>query len=271
MKADPLGDKVKAYEDVGNLRSFKSDAFLLARVDGRAFHTFTKGAKKPVDMWLLTAMIEATKAVSADLHPRLAYVQSDEATFCWHFASPEAGALPFGGREQKLCSVIAAAFTGAFITALIETDPQRYRERGIVPAFDCRVWEVPTVDDQRDAFAWREKDAIKNAVSTAACTIATPKELESLKHNERINLMLQRGFDWEALPQEYKRGAYVRRIARQMTLEPDVLERIPMSKRPPPGSLVTRHSVEVDLKLKTIESVYNWYDVLAHGAEPQLF
>jgi tRNA(His) 5'-end guanylyltransferase len=269
MKTDPLGDKVKALENVANSQQFSSDAFLLARVDGRAFHTFTKGMAKPFDGWLLDAMITATTIVSVDLKPRLAYVQSDEATFSWR-CSTGVDVLPFNGRVQKLCSLTAALFTAAFIDSLVKTNPNRYIELNRVPAFDCRIWEVPSYQDQYDAFTWREKDAVKNAVSTAACTVATARELAGLKHRERLDILKQRGFDWDGLPNSYKHGAYVRRMARFEEIDEITLAKIPATKRPASGTLVLRHDVRVDEQLLSIKQLDNVEGFFALGEEAQL-
>lgn len=270
MKSDPLGDKVKALEAVANERCFGSDAFLLARVDGRAFHTFTKGMEKPADLWLLDSMIHATIEVARDFKARLAYVQSDEATFCWHYEPSSQEALPFNGREQKLLSLIAGVFSASFIDGLVARDPKRYLELGRVPAFDCRIWEVPSAFEQAEAFAWREKDAVKNAVSTAACTIATPSELAGMKHRERLALLAERDFDWESLPLAFRAGAYVRRQSRMAEIDAETLAKIPMSKRPASGTLFMRHETAVDPKLQSIHQLYNAYEFLTHGEEPKI-
>lgn len=268
MKSDPLGDKVKALEAVANVQCFKPNSFLLARVDGRAFHTFTRGMKKPVDEWLLDSMIDATISVTADFKTRLAFVQSDEATFCWHYDVASQESLPFNGRTQKLCSLIAGVFSASFINALIKRDSERYLALTRFPAFDCRIWEVASAAEQADAFAWREKDAVKNAISSAACTIATTSELACLKQRERLALLKQRGFDWDALPQAYRKGAYIRRQSRLMEFSTETLAKIPPHKRPPAGIQILRHEVAIDVKLQSIEQVYNISEVLTYGAEP---
>lgn len=268
MKSDPLGDKVKAFEDASNEQAFAPNAFLLARVDGRAFHTFTKGMGKPADLWLLDSMIHATIETASDFKSRLAYVQSDEATFCWRYETPAHGSLPFNGRIQKLCSLIAGIFSASFIDGLMARDPKRYLELGRVPAFDCRIWEVPSAQDQVEAFAWREKDAVKNAVSSAASTVATATELAGMKHRERLALLEARGFDWESLPLAFRSGAYIRRQSRMSEIDAETLAKIPPAKRPAPGALFLRHETAVDPRLLSIHQVYNAYEFFAHGAEP---
>jgi tRNA(His) 5'-end guanylyltransferase len=268
MKSDPLGDKVKALEDVANEHAFEPNAFLIARVDGRAFHTFTRGMAKPADLWLLDSMVHATVETAADFKSRLAYVQSDEATFCWHYETPAHGSLPFNGRVQKLCSLIAGVFSACFIDGLVARDPKRYLELGRVPAFDCRIWAVPGAAEQAEAFAWREKDAVKNAVSMAACTVASPSELAGMKHRERLALLEERGFDWEGLPLAFRAGAYVRRQSRMGEIDAETLAKIPPAKRPAAGSLFLRHETAIDPKLQSIHQVYNALEFFTHGVDP---
>ena len=55
MKQDPLYSKMKEYEAVSQINlEYKKP--VVVRIDGRAFHTFTKGFKKPFDMILCKSM-----------------------------------------------------------------------------------------------------------------------------------------------------------------------------------------------------------------------
>ena len=77
-----LGDRIKRYESVSHGVATARTPVLL-RVDGRAFHTYTKGMERPFDSKLTDAMVAAAKTVAADMQGfKLAYIQSDEATFC---------------------------------------------------------------------------------------------------------------------------------------------------------------------------------------------
>ena len=271
MKVDTLGDNVKAYEGMANGETFfgtsvtEEWSYVVARVDGRAFSTFTRGMEKPVDSWILEAMIQAAEGTFGELRPRLAYVQSDEATFCWHRDS-----LEFNGRKQKHVSLLAATFTGYFIDTLVRTEPQRYLELTKVPKFDSRCWEVPTAWDVLDAFAWREKDAVKNAVSTAARTVAPERELHGTNMQTRRNLLKDRGFDWDSLPASYTNGAYLRHVSYQKPLDPETLARIPEHKRPAEGELVTRHEVRVDTRWTSIHQLDNVMEFFASMEDPKL-
>lgn len=56
-KNDSLGDRMKGYESVSrNFLTRRVPAII--RLDGKAFHTFTKGMEKPFDPVLTQAMQE---------------------------------------------------------------------------------------------------------------------------------------------------------------------------------------------------------------------
>lgn len=57
---DSLGDRMKGYEGVSrNFLTRRVPAII--RLDGKAFHTFTKGMKKPFDSVLTQTMQETMK------------------------------------------------------------------------------------------------------------------------------------------------------------------------------------------------------------------
>src|SRR3954469_12276586 len=78
---DDLGDRIKRYENAYRHRLTPRSSVMI-RVDGRAFHTYTRGMTKPFDQRFMESMRTATAAVAAELAGfKLAYTQSDEANF----------------------------------------------------------------------------------------------------------------------------------------------------------------------------------------------
>lgn len=54
-KKDSLGDRMKRYENIS--RNYLTRQIpVIIRLDGKAFHTFTKGVRKPFDRVLMAAM-----------------------------------------------------------------------------------------------------------------------------------------------------------------------------------------------------------------------
>lgn len=113
-KNDSLGDRMKGYEGVSrNFLTRRVPAII--RLDGKAFHTFTKGMEKPFDPVLTQAMQETMKYLCENIQGCvLGYTQSDEITLVLtDYATIQTDAW-FGYNIQKMCSVSASMATMAF-------------------------------------------------------------------------------------------------------------------------------------------------------------
>lgn len=60
MKYDALGTRMKKYEYVSRTHLVNRCPVII-RIDGKAFHTFTRGFKKPFDEVLVKSMQETMK------------------------------------------------------------------------------------------------------------------------------------------------------------------------------------------------------------------
>lgn len=60
MKYDALGTRMKKYEYVSRT-NLVNRCPVIVRLDGKAFHTFTRGFQKPFDEVLVKAMQETMK------------------------------------------------------------------------------------------------------------------------------------------------------------------------------------------------------------------
>ena len=59
-KYDALGERMKGYENVTRTNLMRRCPVII-RIDGKAFHTFTRGFKKPFDSILVQSMQETLK------------------------------------------------------------------------------------------------------------------------------------------------------------------------------------------------------------------
>jgi tRNA(His) 5'-end guanylyltransferase len=118
---------------------------LLARLDGRAFHTFTRDLPRPYAPGMSALMIETTRYLVAEMNARVGYTQSDEISLAWYEPSSSATEYPFDGRYQKLASVLAGMASARFCQLLPTHLPSKV---GTTPHFDCRVWQVPSLDER---------------------------------------------------------------------------------------------------------------------------
>lgn len=78
---DELGVRMKEYyESIPKTKLVRRTPVAIS-IDGKAFHTFTKGFKKPFDTVLLNSMQETMKYLCSNIQGCvLGYTQSDEIT-----------------------------------------------------------------------------------------------------------------------------------------------------------------------------------------------
>lgn len=227
MKKDDFGDRMKHYEALFSSQKTMPLLPVLARLDGVCFHSFAAGLNRPYDTRLSQLMADTTKYLVAETNARVGYTQSDEITLCW-FQDEFTSQIYFNGRVSKLTSVLAAKATAFFNKKLPTIIPEK-QDR--FPVFDCRVWNVPNAIEAVNVFLWREKDAIKNSISMAASDKFSHKELYKVNGKTKIQMLLDKGVDWNALPDFFRYGTYVRKIPVVSTLTEEQLQKIPESRR----------------------------------------
>ena len=264
-KQDTLGDRCKQFERVEADRRAMRGLPLLARLDGRAFHTFTRGLRRPYDPGMSTAMIETTRYLVQEMVALVGYTQSDEITLAWYESSQSASDYAFDGRFQKLASVLAGMASARFGQLLAGHLPAKADE---TPHFDCRIWQVPTLADAADAFVWREDDATKNSITMAASAHYSDRELDGKNSSTKQEMLWQKGVNWNDFPAFFKRGTYLQRRSFDRALSDEERARIPEAHRPPPGMLVKRTQV-AELDLPPVRRIANLAAVLFERADPE--
>jgi tRNA(His) guanylyltransferase len=266
MAKDGLGDRCKIYELAEAGRQAMRGLPLLARLDGRAFHTFTRGMKRPYEHGMSTAMIETARYLVQDMNALVGYTQSDEITLAW-FESPQSTSdYAFNRRFQKLASVLAGMASARFVQLVLDHLPSKSSE---TPHFDCRVWQVPTLNDAAEVFVWREDDAVKNSITMAAGAYYSDAELDGKNSSVKQEMLWQKGINWNDFPSFFKRGTYLQRRTFDRPLADDERARIPEAHRPPVGATFQRAQV-VEIDLPPVRKVENLSAVLFERAEPIL-
>ncbi len=248
---DALGTRMKMYEEPStSRRAFKGQP-LVARLDGKSFHTFTKGLKRPYDQRLSDLMIETMRELVDRFNATVGYVQSDEITLVWLTATDSTVELPFSGRFQKLESLLAGFCSAFFTKRLTEYLPEKAHA---IPHFDCRAFVVPSIQEAYHAVLWRQQDCTKNAISMAAQSMFSHKYLQCRNGPEMQELMWkEKGVNFNDYPAFFKRGTFARRVKEERELTAEQLARIPEAHRAEvsiPGTKVLRSFVDtVDIWL----------------------
>lgn len=224
-----LGDRMKFYEAQETERRFLPMLPVYARVDGRSFSKFTKGMERPYDIAMCRTMIEVTKRLVQDTHAIIGYAQSDEISLCW-YAPNFNSSIFFDGRIFKMISSLSALATAYFNKFAREHWPKKCENKP--PTFDARVCQLPTLEECANMFLWRERDATKNAITMAAQSVYSHKQLHKKNGNEMQEMLFQKGINFNDYPAFFKRGTFVRRVNVEKLLTEEELAKIPEKHRP---------------------------------------
>jgi len=264
---DSLADRMKLYETVESGRRLMPLLPAVVRLDGRAFHTFVRGLAHPYDERLSRLMIETAAFLVRETAATIGYTQSDEITLAWIPDEFESQVF-FDGRAQKMGSVLAALCSTYFNRRLPEFLPTEYGDR--FPVFDCRVWNVPNLEEAANTFLWRELDASKNSIAMAARSFYSHAELDGKTGAQMQELLWQKGVNWNDYPSFFKRGTYLARRTVARSFAPDELEELPTrhAARLNPELIVERTVLKM-LELPPLVRVTNRVGVLFRGEEPQ--
>lgn len=262
---DPLGDRMKMYELAEAGRRLMPLLPIVARVDGRSFHSFTNGLKRPFDPTITEGMIETATALVEETGACMAYTQSDEISLAWH-QTDISSQIWFDGRISKMTSQLGAIATLHFYRFVLRK-MSFYAFK--LPTFDARVWQVPNRTEGANVFVWREWDATKNSLSMAASTYYSHNELHGKNGAEKHDMLHAKGINWNDYPVSFKRGTYIQRRKVSKPFTAEEIEQLPPlhHARTNPDLVIERTRVMV-LDMPPIASVANREEVIFDGAEP---
>jgi len=262
-----MSDRLKTYEAVTTEVKLIEKLPIYARVDMRAGHMWCRGLDKPFDMRYASAMKAATAYLVKETGAVVGMTQSDEASFVWLDDTK----IPFGTRLFKLQSVLASMFTGAFIKAAFENGLGE-KTSGRLPTFDCRVLNLPTLEEAANMVMWRSMDAVKNSITLLALKYFSDRQIHGKNGDEKIQMLAEKGVDYYALPEEYRLGAFFRREVYEKTLTPEEISKIPEKKRTLDANggmtVVRSHIVGFSLGMPLIE-IKNKAEALFSGEKPE--
>ncbi len=238
---------------------------IVARIDGKRFSKWTKGLRRPYDEDFSHLMIEVTKKLVDETHATIGYTQSDEITLIF-FSDSHRSQVFLDGREQKMVSILASMTTAHFNDMRGRILPD-YAGYGAA-YFDARVFAVPNKVEAANALLWREQDATKNAVSMAARAYFSHKSLHGMSGAEmQERLWQEENVNFNDYPAFFKRGTFVQRRFKYVTLDAATLAKIPADKRP---TGPVKRSEVVELQMPRFTSVTNRVDVVFDSADPEV-
>ena len=238
MDNSDLGKRMKEYEAVSQSKLTRRTPVII-RIDGKAFHSFTKGFWRPFDDILIDAMQETMKYLCENIQGCvLGYHQSDEISLLLVDYKKLESSAWFDNKVQKMCSIAASMATMAFnkyfsdnvqdfgYDCCYDPDNDNYGDE-VVPGryedwsqyekyldaldngamFDARCFNIPK-EEVANYFYWREQDAIRNSIQMVGQANFSHKELQG-KSCDQIREMLirERGIDWNDFSTYLQRGS----------------------------------------------------------------
>ena len=201
---DSLGDRMKRnYE--GPARHLLTRRLpVVIRLDGRAFHTFTRDLNKPFDEGFIDAMVEAALTVFSEVQGcKLAYVQSDEASFVLTDYDTLDTDAWFGYVKSKVESISAALMTAAFGRAFRVARPWQ------LAVFDARAFNLPE-SEVVNYFVWRAKDWARNSLSMYAQANFSHAQLQGANSKAMHEMLHDEGRNWTIdLTEAQRNGTFI--------------------------------------------------------------
>lgn len=230
---DSLGDRMKGYYEDRARISLPRRINTIIRIDGKAFHSYTKGCQRPFDLELMEDMDQTAIALCSQIQgAKMAYVQSDEISVVLTDYDDISTQAWFDGNIQKMTSIAASIATAKFntlrVARMLHLDPtdsgftydNEYMRVDVIRIsnvlmkptayFDARVIPIPEIAEVHNYMVWRQQDATRNSIQMLGQAHFSHKQLEGVNCNAiQEKLMTEKGINWNDCPVGFKRGRVV--------------------------------------------------------------
>lgn len=229
---DDLGTRMKSYyEEIPKIKLYRRMP-VIVRCDGKAFHSFTRGFKKPFDKILIQSMKDTMKYLCKNVQGAvMGYCQSDEISLLLIDYQTLTSQAFFDYEVQKVCSITASMATLAFNNAIVANAAKYFesyvKEHDLLylpddmdkycntiqksvdkgAMFDSRCFNL-VKEEVANYFLWRQLDATRNSIQMVGQANFSHKELQGKSCNDIQDMLHeQRGINWNDLPTYQKRGS----------------------------------------------------------------
>ena len=229
---DELGNRMKEFYEDRTRYFLPRRTYTIIRIDGKAFHSFTKIFKRPFDDNFVEMMNKTAIALCKEIQGvKLAFVQSDEISLVLTDFDDVKTCAWLDGNIQKMVSVSASIATAEFNKLHLEyvVSPNLLRSTDLAK-FDSRVFTIPEKHEVINYLIWRQKDATKNSISSVAYSLYSNKELHGKNSDQKQEMIFQKGINWNYLDPMLKRG----RVIVKEKYEKDGVERSHWVVKTPP-------------------------------------
>lgn len=246
---DDLGMRMKSYYEAIPKTRLMRRVPVAIRLDGRSFHTFTKGFEKPFDEVLGRSMRATMKYLCENIQGCVfGFQQSDEITLILVDYKKLTSSAWFDYEVQKMCSIAASMATMAFNKYFVEnylnyiaktewdfsTDEGKDNYRKIFNAyetaakkgamFDARCFNIPK-EEVANLIYWRQLDAARNSIQMVGQAYFSHSELHGKNQNDiQEMLWTTHGINWNNYPTHLKRGSCCIKVGQKTTCAEEHLD-----------------------------------------------
>jgi tRNA(His) 5'-end guanylyltransferase len=218
---DDLGNRMKQFYEDRTRFLLPRRTYTIIRIDGKAFHTYTRGLKQPFDQSLIEDMDATACYLCKNIQgSKFGYVQSDEISILMTDFEAIGTDAWFDGNIQKIVSVAAGLATAEFnrlrlVRSMTEKEDMNipynaeFYGKFKMATFDARVFTIPADYEVENYLIWRQKDATRNSISSVARSLYSQKEVDSKNSDQKQEMIFQKGINWNDYAPKLKRGRFI--------------------------------------------------------------
>lgn len=216
-----LEERMKTYESVAKTYLMRRTPVAI-RIDGKAFHTFTRGMERPFDLIFREVMNKTTLELCKSVQGCVfGYTQSDEITLILKDYTNLDTTAWFDNQVQKIVSVSCSMATLYFNRIFIEVVENAFNSKTITyeqyikytpkynkALFDARVFNIPK-EEVVNLVYWRQQDAIRNSIQSVGQANFTAKQLHGKSVSNIKEMLLNKNIVWDDYEVYLQRGTSV--------------------------------------------------------------
>lgn len=233
MDNNNLAERMKTYyENIPKTKLMRRVPVAI-RLDGKAFHTFTRWFKKPFDDLFITSMQQTMQYLCENIQGCVfGYTQSDEITLILIDYQKLNSDAWFDYEVQKICSISASMATMAFnkffmfefeefnrwVYECNPTDEEKrlndvyYKAMCNGAMFDARCFNIPK-EEVTNLIYWRQLDATRNSIQMVGQHYFSHNQLKGKSCNDIQDMLFKEyGVNWNDYLTFYKRGSACRKV-----------------------------------------------------------
>lgn len=214
-----LDERMKKYEYVTR-HYLMCRTPVIIRIDGKAFHTFTRGMKKPFDHIFMESMQDTMKYLCENVQGCvLGYTQSDEISLLLVDYENLESCAWFDNNLSKIISITSGMASSYFnLIFRYNVEDYCYNMKGSaeyrillrkkardLTVFDSRAFNLQK-EEVNNYFVWRQQDAIKNAIQMIGRAYFTHKELENKNGKDIVDMLDNIKVNYHSYSTSEKRG-----------------------------------------------------------------